>query len=221
MIYIGIDFSINSPAVCIKDHKGSYQFISFFNFGNRDWTSKKIPKAFEYHRELSDNNTIMAIPYNRRIGSKDFLESQREKLIDGKSISALITNHLVDFYGTSNVKIALEGFSYGSTGNSFIDIIQYNTFLRSRLLDIYSTKDIYIMQPSHVKKLAGKGNANKHFMAKAFQDNVLNDNELEKTAFWQWTKERDFSEKIHSPIHDLIDSYFIMKTVTEYEKEII
>lgn len=213
MIHIGIDFSLNSPAVCVKDHKGSYRFISFFNFGDRDWTSKKIPKAFDYHRELSDNNTIMAIPYNRKVGSKDFLENQREKLIDGKSISELITNHLTTFYGTSSVKIALEGFSYGSTGNSFIDIVQYNTFLRSRLLDVYSANNIYIMQPSHVKKLAGKGNANKHFMAKAFQDNVLDDKELEKTTLWQWSKEKDFSEKIPKPIDDMIDSYFIMKTL--------
>ena len=219
MIHIGIDFSLNSPAICVKDHKGSYRFISFFNFGNRDWTAKKIPKAFDTHRELSDSEAILAIPYNRKVGSPDFLENQREKLIDGRSISELITNHIITFYGTSSVKIALEGFSYGSTGNSFIDIIQYNTFLRSRLLDAYNSHNIYIMQPSHVKKLAGKGNANKHFMAKAFQDNVLGDAQLEKTKLWQWCKDKDLSEKIPHPIHDLIDSYFIVNTISAYEKK--
>lgn len=213
MIHIGIDFSLNSPAVCIKKHDSTYRFISFFNFGDRDWESKKIPKAFELHRDLSDNDTILAVPYNRQVGSKDFLESQREKLIDGKTMAELIVNHLVAFYGTSSVKIALEGFSYGSTGNSFIDIIQYNTFLRSLMLDTYSAKNIYIVQPSHVKKLAGKGNANKHFMAKAFQDNVLNDTELEKTKLWNWAKDKDFSEKIPKPVDDMIDSYFVMKTL--------
>lgn len=213
MTYIGIDFSLNSPAVCVKNHDGHYRFISFFNFGDRLWDSKKIPKAFSVHRELSENDTILAIPYNRKVSSKDFLENQREKLIDGKTIANLIVNHLIEFYGTDRVKLALEGFSYGSTGNSFIDIVQYNTFLRSLMLDTYSAKNIYIVQPSHVKKLAGKGNANKHFMAKAFQDNVLNDPELEKTKLWNWVKDKDFSEKIPKPVDDMIDSYFIMKTL--------
>jgi len=213
MIHIGIDFSLNSPAVCIKKHDGTYRFISFFNFGDRDWESKKIPKAFEVHRDLSDNSTIIAMPYNRKVGSKDFLENQREKLIDGKTIAELIVNYLVAMYGTSSVNVALEGFSYGSTGNSFIDIIQYNTFLRSLLLNAYRANNIYIVQPSHVKKLAGKGNANKHFMAKAFQDDVLNDEHLRKTKLWNWCKDKDFSEKIPKPIDDMIDSYFIVNTI--------
>jgi hypothetical protein len=213
MIHIGIDFSLNSPAVCVKKHDGTYRFISFFNFGDRDWESKKIPKAFEVHRDLSDTDAIIAMPYNRKVGSKDFLENQREKLIDGKTIADLIVNYLVAMYGTSSVKIALEGFSYGSTGNSFIDIVQYNTFLRSLMLDAYSAKNIYIVQPSHVKKSAGKGNANKHFMAKAFQDNVLNDDQLKKTKLWNWCKDKDFSEKIPKPIDDMIDSYFIVNTI--------
>jgi hypothetical protein len=213
MINIGIDFSLNSPAICVKTLNGEYQFISFFNFGNRDWDAKKIPKAFEIHRELSDIGAIISIPYNRKVGSNDFLENQREKLIDGKYIANYIVNYLITSYGKSNIKIALEGFSYGSTGNSFIDIIQYNSFLRSLILDTYSPKNIYIVQPSHVKKLAGKGNANKNFMVKAFQDNVLNDNHLEKTKLWNWAKNKDFSEKIPNPIHDLVDSYFIVNTL--------
>ncbi len=213
MIHIGIDFSLNSPAVCVKKHDGTYRFISFFNFGDRDWESKKIPKAFEIHRDLSDTDAIIAIPYNRKVGSKDFLENQREKLIDGKNIADTIVNYLIAMYGTSSVKIALEGFSYGSTGNSFIDIVQYNTFLRSLILDAYSAKNIYIVQPSHVKKSAGKGNANKHFMAKSFQDNVLNDDQLKKTKLWNWCKDKDFSEKIPKPIDDMIDSYFIVNTI--------
>ena len=46
------------------------------------------------------------------------------------NIAELIGNVLVTVAGTSNVKVGLEGFSYGSKGNSFIDMIQYNTFLR-------------------------------------------------------------------------------------------
>jgi hypothetical protein len=217
MIHIGIDFSLNSPAVCVRSHDGSYKFFSFFNFGDRELDAKKIPKAFEHHKMLSDITAITSIPYNRKVASKDFLQREREKLIDGKEIAELIINHIIALYGTTNVKVALEGFSYGSTGNSFIDIVQYNTFLRSMLLNAYGADKIYIMQPSHVKKLAGKGNANKHFMAKAFQDNVLNDDHLRKTKFWDWTKDKDFSEKIPKPVDDLIDSYFILNTIEKVD----
>lgn len=210
MIYIGIDFSLNSPAVCIQNNNGTYKFISFFNFGDRDFRSEKIPKAYSVHRELSESNIIEAMPYNRKTKSADFMEREREKLIDGKNIAYSIITKLVNDYGIADVKIALEGFSYGSTGNSFIDIVQYNTFLRNELLNTYGANAIYIMQPSHVKKLAGKGNANKYYMAIAFQKNVLNDKNLEQTQFWNWIKDKDYSEKIPKPVDDLIDSYFIL-----------
>lgn len=213
MIYVGIDFSLNSPGVCIQNGSGEYTFISFFNFGDRELDAKKIPKVYETHRDLALNDTIIAVPYNRLVGSKDFMERERQKLVDGKQIAELIITHILKIRGNTDIKIALEGFSYGSTGNSFIDIVQYNTFLRSRLLNEFGADCIYIVQPSHVKKLAGKGNANKHFMAKAFQEDVLNDSQLRNTKLWNWSREKDFSEKIPLPISDLIDSYFVLKTL--------
>lgn len=213
MIYIGIDFSLNSPAVCVQRKSGKYDFISFFNFGNRNLNDVKLPKAFQTHKELNSINAIQAIPYNRNIKSSDFMEREREKLIDGKLVASNIINMITNKYGIENIKIALEGFSYGSTGNSFIDIVQYNTFLRSELLNVYGADKIYIMQPSHVKKLAGKGNANKHYMANAFQSNILKDSNLEKTILWNWSKDKDYSEKIPKPVDDLIDSYFILNCI--------
>lgn len=219
MYYIGIDFSLNSPAACIQDPSGSYTFISFFNYGERYWLDDKTPKAFSLHRDLSNSSTIEAVPYSRRINSVTFVERERQKLIDGNNIANLIIDHIKDIHSDNKVKIALEGFSYGSSGNSFIDIIQYNTFLRSMLLHTYDIDYVYIMQPSHVKKLAGKGNANKHYMVKAFQDNVLNDPDLEKTKLWNWVKDKDYSEKIPKPIDDLIDAYFILNTIKLYSNE--
>lgn len=213
MTYIGIDFSLNSPGICVQLPNGKYQFISFFNFGNRIWGSHKTPKSFKVHKELSESDTIIAIPYYRNITSDDFVQKEREKLDDGKSIAELISNFLDSLYGTQNVKVALEGFSYGSKGNSFIDIVQYNTFLRSKLIETYTSDNIYIMQPKHVKKHAGNGNANKHLMVSAFQNNVLNDKDLVKTKFWKWLSKQNFNDKIPSPVSDLVDSYFILNCI--------
>ena len=217
MIYTGIDFSLNSPGTCTQDHKGKYTFITFFNYGNRIWDEegRKIPKSFSVHKELMDNKTILGFPYYRQVKDKDFLLREREKLTDGQNIADLISNILITLYGTDEHKIALEGFSYGSKGNSFIDIVQYNTFLRNEIVNAWGVENISIYQPSHVKKLAGKGNANKHYMVKAFQDDVFNDKDLRKTKLWKWTQGRDFTEKIPKPIDDLVDAYFILNANKE------
>jgi hypothetical protein len=74
----------------------------------------------------------------------------------------------------------------------------------------YGISNLSIYQPSHVKKLAGKGNANKFYMIKAFQDNVLNDKNLKRSLFWKWIKDKDFSKDIPKPVDDIIDAYFIL-----------
>jgi len=209
MIHIGIDFSLNSPAVCIQNQSGDYHFISFFNFGNRKWGGK-IPKAFSVHEELMNLNIIQGVYYNREVSDKDFLKREREKLVDGQKIANLIIQTVMNYVDESSIKISLEGFSYGSTGNSFIDIVQYNTFLRYNLMQRFGIVNLSIYQPSHVKKLAGKGNANKHYMLKAFQDNILNDKNLKRSDFWKWIKDKEFSKDIPKPIDDIVDSYFIL-----------
>jgi|TARA_Y100000389_G_scaffold142024_1_gene139976 hypothetical protein len=221
LIYSGIDFSLNSPGACTQDHKGKYTFITFFNYGNRVWDEKgrKIPKSFSVHKELMDNKTILGFPYYRQVKDKDFLLREREKLTDGQNIADLISNILITLYGTEDHRVALEGFSYGSKGNSFIDIVQYNTFLRNEIVNSWGVENISIYQPSHVKKLAGKGNANKHYMVKAFQDDVFNDSDLRKTKLWKWTQGKDFTEKIPKPIDDLVDAYFILNANKKKESE--
>lgn len=217
---IGIDFSLNSPGVCIEEG-GKYQFITFFNYGNRIWgnSDKKTPKAFAVHEELMDDKALWGFAYTRDVTSKDFLPRERQKLKDAESIASLIINIFTTWTqpGT-DVEVAIEGFSYGSKGNSFIDMIQYNTFLRKALIDEYSIENLSIFQPSHVKKLAGKGNGNKHYMIKAFQDDVLNDKMLRDTKIWKWVQGKDFSEKIPKPLDDLVDAYFLVQCLKRAEE---
>ena len=217
MTHVGIDFSLNSPGICIQDARG-YHFISFFNFGKRTidlalGKDIKIPKAFQVHYELKEADIIHAYPYNREVHSKAFLYREREKMLDASNIANIICT-VIGLYKPH--KIYLEGFSYGSRGNSFIDIIQYNSFLRKDLVTIYGKDNISVFQPSHVKKTAGKGNGNKHFMIKAFQDNVLDDDLLIETELWKWVQGKDYTEKIPKPLDDMVDSYFILKTGTMY-----
>ncbi len=210
---VGIDFSLNSPGIAIKK-ENRYKFYSLFNYGKDNFWERfknnKMQKAFSIHKELKENNCISIHPYNRSVKSKEFLLREREKLTDANFISELIIDILKNEIVSEKYHISLEGFSYGSKGNSFIDMIQYNTFLRHKLLEEFDINKISFFQPSHVKKLAGKGNANKFYMIKAFQEDVLNDKDLRNTKLWNWIKDKDYSEKIPKPIDDIVDSYFIL-----------
>jgi hypothetical protein len=219
MIYVGIDFSLNSPGICIKDRDGEYTFVSFYNDNGRDPTKPTL-KAFQTHKTLVNENALIINTYNRNVNSKDFLTREREKIIDATQIANQIVNFINNLYPQESVKISLEGFSYGSKGNSFIDIVQYNSFLRNLLAKVYGADSIYVFQPSHVKKIAGKGNANKHYMVKSFQDNILNDDKLKQSKLWKWCKDKDFSEKIPKPIDDLVDGYFLVQTIINYKREL-
>jgi hypothetical protein len=205
MAFVGIDFSLNSPAACILDSE-TYHFVSFFNYGKK-WRSP-VTAAFKVHEELIEIGAITGIPYSREVGSKDFLLKEREKMTDAEAVACIIDSHLKDGYAVQ--AFALEGFSYGSKGNSFIDMIQYNVHLRRVLINSYGVEAFHVFQPATVKKLAGKGNANKEYMFEAFKENVLGDKTLEKSPFWKWCCEKNF-EKVPKPVDDLVDSYFILQ----------
>lgn len=210
MTYIGIDFSLNSPGLCIKNNN-KYKFISFYNNKGRD-PSKPTLKAFKIHKELESKEILELITYNRKVSSKDFLTREREKLVDAKMLAGKIIKKIKSICNIKETIIILEGFSYGSKGNSFIDMIQYNTFLRYELFNVFKEDKIFIFQPSHVKKNAGKGNANKNYMLKAFQENLFND--LNDNLFWKWCKGKSYPKnKIPKPIDDLVDSYFLIKSL--------
>jgi hypothetical protein len=205
MALTGIDFSLNSPAACILDSE-TYHFVSFFNYG-REWQSPVL-KAFKLHEELMDAGAIKGVPYCRGVASKRFLQREREKMTDADRIAETLDLYLKENHAVT--AFAIEGFSYGSKGNSFIDMIQYNSRLRQRLIDSYGIGSFHIFQPSEVKKLAGKGNANKIYMFEAFRDNVLGDARLEENGLWKWCQGKGFEKEIPKPIDDLVDSYFIL-----------
>ena len=90
----------------------------------------------------------------------------------------------------------------------------YNTYLRQKLISSYGLRSFYIFQPSAVKKLAGKGNCDKLYMVNAFKSNILKDPILEQNSFWQWIQDKTYDpKKIPKPLDDIVDSYFIVKSL--------
>lgn len=211
-IKIGIDFSLISPSVCILKNN-EYHFISFFNDYGKDWYKSKN-KTFQYHRIIKDNDLVELIPYTRNIDDSDYRTEQISKHKDALALAQRIVSRLKEIVGDNAVKIGLEGYSFASKGQSFIDLIIYNSFLRSEIIRTFGEESLVIISPTEGKKhFSGKGNAKKEDMIGAFIDNHINDERVELTRLWQYCKNNELDYKNIKPIDDLIDSIGILSTI--------
>lgn len=212
---IGIDFSINSPAICIYNtKKESYQFISFFNDGGRD-AEKAIPAGTGLYEKLTENG-VSLVRFSRSKPNSDYSLDQITKIKEAFEVSQAI---LAKLPKEGSIIYGLEGFSYGSKGNSFIDLIIFNSILRHAIYsNLKEGDDFRVLSPSQVKKKAGKGNANKLDMLNFFLRS--GDPILLREDFWVFSNSQSSSliqkGKIVKPIDDLVDAYFICNALLEY-----
>lgn len=189
---IGIDFSINSTAVSINDN-GNFTLFSFVP----NFQSGKA--AFKTHDAINEIVTIVS--YNKAANTKDSLEDQRIKIRNANDLSNQIISHISPYLDQVEF-INIEGFSFGSKGNSFIDLITYNTFLKVKLLQIVGDK-IWVIPPKSIKKIyTNNGNASKCMMVNRFVEDPspLRDKILDLG----FIKEGEYT--IPKPIDDIVDS---------------
>jgi hypothetical protein len=191
---IGIDFSINSTAITVRNDKGIFMmsFVPNFESGKSAWKA---------HEAISSLVSIHS--YKKDGTSKDSVEDQRIKLRNAHRLSDLI----IETIGEKNLKkadrINIEGFSYASKGNSFIDLITYNTFLKTKLFQIVGDR-IYVIPPKTLKKrYTGNGNATKCDMLRTYLQKESNEL-TSKIIQLVEVKEEEFN--IPKPLDDLIDS---------------
>ena len=194
MTIISIDFSINSPAVVIKDDNDLQVFSFVPNFNDK-------LKSAEIYNKLSKH--IHVISYKKEMTTKDPIKDQTVKMKNADYLSDAIMSaikpHIKEI-----PQIRIEGFSFGSKGNSFIDMISFNTFLKVKMIQKWGHV-IKVISPKTIKKsFTGNGNASKCDMLRTFianYDNSLVDiiNEL------GFVKSGEF--KIPKPLDDIIDAY--------------
>lgn len=209
MILIGIDFSITSPAICVYDEDASsYEFISIPGvIGKAEIPANQ--KAYFWHRLLKENNQEVIV--NQRVSpSKEYIIEQRDKLKEADKLSDMILDIIkLKHQKSADIRIGIEGFSYASQGQSFIDLIMYNSIMRDKLAKEIGFENIYIFSPTEVKKFATtKGNADKEKMIKAFLG--VTDPELIKTPFFNMLNNNEIDFKNVKPIDDIIDAYWMM-----------
>ena len=158
---------------------------------------------FDERKEFKFNNCFFYYLTNTKKFADKILpnitgESFQEYLMDVDrfdSISDWAVNLCI---GASDV--AIEGYSYGSKGKVF-NLAENMGIFKHKLYK--AAVPVTIIEPSKAKKLAtGKGNADKGAMYKAFCEETKTD-----LIF-------TFNQKtLTNPVTDIVDSYFILKSL--------
>ena len=149
---VGIDYSLNSPAICIVGDNFDFDNCSFhFLTSKKKHIGKFGKNIFGY--EYKEYNT----PIER---------------FTNISTWALDTIHK---YKSDTAKVFIEGYSYGSKGQAVFQIAENCGILKYRLQ--MSPSMLYdTIVPSVVKKYAsGKGNADKQLMYSSFKEHTKQD----------------------------------------------
>ena len=140
---VGIDFSISSPAICVRDESTG----EFFLYG--------LSSVLKYVRE--DPNL--------------FIRRQPKKFKSKMERSIFVSNWAIDVLSQYQdiTEILIEGLSFGSKGRALIDVAIHAGVLYSKLVDAgYSPQ---IVAPKSAKlQFCGNGNASKEVMCEKFTE---------------------------------------------------
>ena len=212
MNFLAVDFSLNSPGICIYNDKSKkYHFVSYMKPG----TGTKAEQKLQEEISLLSDVTLVNQPdftNTETFSSAELLKVKRYDKMADDIINLVLQN---SFEG-DGFTIAFEGTSYGSNGgtNNMIDMAAGAAILKLKLLKTLNPDDIKTVAPTTIKKFAGKGNMNKLQLFDCFQRNVNEDPILAKSPLWKIVKDIEVGKKIPKPLDDLVDAYFLVAYVS-------
>jgi len=219
MIYVGIDFSLNSPAFCVFDGKK----FSWGSLTRSERTLESLKKGKEKpYSVLSEENWIDLVVLSKKELPSEYSERERIK-ID-------YFQELVEFFWQkveskipkdTEVVIAMEGLSFASNGNALIDISMATALIRKKIVDKFGSAQFFVFSPTSIKKFAKKGNAKKDELYHAILEKDLpgtNFNRL--TNILAANKENWITKSgtVNKPLDDIIDATWICLYLMENEK---
>ena len=205
---IGVDFSLNSPAWCLLS-PGEAKWGSFHR------TTKKIEPMMA--KESSPFKVFSEIPnfsikvIEKKKAEGEYWEVERTKienfLVVADSFIEMIIPHIDE-----ETVVFMEGISFGSSGNSLIDISMCTALIRERLVNIVGFSRLNIYYPTAIKKFACKGNAKKDELYGALLDKYSEDKIL-KPLIEPLKQNKDLwiknSKEVETPCSDIIDATWI------------
>lgn len=212
MKFIGIDFSLNSPSICII-HKDDMQLISVTRDEHEEeWFLKKKKNPYPLLGEMDSARLIfedkLKIP-------TEYSARERTKQAIFDQITDSVINIILEYVDpkTEDLYVAMEGIAFGAKGNSLIDLSMATCLLRDKLTKRITTLDqFYVFSPGTVKKFAGKGNYKKWEMYNALIESEIEI--LKNSEYVKMLKENEIefvlpSKTVKKPLDDLNDSVWV------------
>ena len=201
---MGVDYSINSPAICILRNNRYF------------WLSQ--PKPEKSKKALGIQMQVAALDEITLVFQPIITDTESYSKNDILKLSKynFVAENLVEQLGfalgpdkSKTIDIGFEGYSFGSNSNNLIDIVTATTCFKTKFLStISNNKDMRVFAPSTIKKHAGGGRLKKRDLFDVFVENRLQDENLEKTDLWKFCSKLEIGKKVPKPLDDLIDAYF-------------
>lgn len=220
MLIVSIDFSILYPGVCICRDFTDFRWLAAVN-----QTVRKIDTDHFDYINLNYPNLKILRTSTRRKKADHYHLTERVKLINYVELIRLLIDEIrLEVQNDLKPIFCLEGISFGSSGNSLVDISQATGILKHQILTQLLNNDserLFIFSPSELKNAIGcKGNANKHDILAKFKSDPIIDSVKESDLYSlvqteSWIIEK---EKILSPITDMVDSYLGVVKIHELLK---
>jgi len=218
LIIIGIDFSINHPGVCISYDFKSFEWLGVCNTKN----TKKKSKLLEDLQLAYEGVSFLELG-EKDVKGNTYSSTESKKLENMVKLSGHIKEWLIKRIDWNQpIVVAFEGFSYGSSGNSLVDIAQGTGILKKDLLDALlkgNRQGLFVFSPGELKNCLGcKGNADKLTVLNQFKADPKIQ-EVRETGLFKLLKDYSsdiiIKDKVDSPFMDMVDSYLPVLKVHE------
>jgi hypothetical protein len=208
MTIVSIDFSILYPGICICRDFKEFKWFSVVNTKLR-----KVDKENLEHLVIKYPNLLLDQTSTVRKTHPEYHITERTKLVNYQDLIERIITNILREVGDDQVIVAIEGISFGSKGNSLVDISQSTGILKHSLLTRVLKGDadkLFVFSPSELKNaIACKGNANKMDIFNKFKEDPIIESVKESDLYKAVSQEKWIvqGDKIVSPIIDMVDSF--------------
>ena len=208
--FIGIDFSLNSTGICIINSEYN-KIISVYKTENN--IDKMFSRADHFSLLRECKEVEMIIENKTKKDDGEYHIRERSKILSFMKLIDSIIESIRNEMNGGKVYIAMEGISFGSTGNSLIDISMATGILRKEIIELLKGDmgRFLVFSPTAIKKFAGKGNFKKIDMLEA----LLKDTDLNSDFIKLMVEKKDLmiTSKgiVKKPIEDMVDSIWVAK----------
>jgi len=219
MTYIGIDFSLNSPAFCVFKSK------EFFwgSLTRSDRTAESLRKSKDKpYSILQDDNNIDLFFLAKKEMPDEYSARERVKIDYFQDLVDVFWTRVEPFIDGQGINIAIEGLSFSSNGNALIDISMATALIRKKIVDTIGSENFFVYSPTSIKKFAKKGNAKKDELYHSIIDKQVPETNFSHLTTILNTHKANWitgSGSVNKPMDDIIDASWICLYLIENLKD--